>query len=424
MGMNITEKILANHCGKSKVTPGEIINARVDLAMANELSAQLAIKEFDDWGMTKLFDSNKVALIPDHFTPNKDITSANIAKKVREFAWKHNIKFYIEQGRAGIEHAVMAERGMILPGEVLVGGDSHTSTCGAMGCFATGVGSSDIAYAWALGEIWLKVPYSMKLNLKGKLKPWVSGKDIILHIIKDISVDGATYMAMEFTGPGISQLNMADRFTMANMSTEAGSKNGIFPVDDETLQYVKNTERYKLEKPEFKIYESDHDAEYESEKEYDMSGIEPQVACPFSPGNVKPLSDVEKLPIDAVIIGTCTNGWIEDMRRAAAVFKGHKVHPKVRVIVIPGSTWIQKQAIQEGLAEIFIESGCIFSTSTCGPCIGGHMGVLAEKERCVSTTNRNFVGRMGHPTAEIYLTNPAVAAASAILGRIAGPDEL
>src|SRR4030067_1065365 len=378
MGMTITEKILASHCGKSKVTPGEIINAKVDLAMANELSAQLAIKEFDDWGMSKIFDSNKVALIPDHFTPNKDITSANIAEKVREFAWKHNIKFYIEQGRAGIEHAVMAERGMILPGEVL----------------------------------------------NGELKNWVSGKDIILHIIKEISVDGATYMAMEFTGSGVSQLNMADRFTMSNMSTEAGAKNGIFSVDDETLQYVRNTERYKLEKPEFKIYESDFDAKYEIEKEYDMSVIEPQVACPFSPGNVKPLSDVEKLPIDAVIIGTCTNGWIEDMRRAAAIFKGRKVHPKVRVIVIPGSTLIQKQAIQEGLAEIFIESGCVFSTSTCGPCIGGHMGVLAEKERCVSTTNRNFVGRMGHPSSEVYLANPAVAAASAILGRIASPEEL
>lgn len=424
MGQTIAEKIIADHAGLETVTPGQIVNVAVDIAMANELSAALSIKELNNWGVNKLFDPNKICLIPDHFTPNKDINAAGITKIVRHFARNHNVKYYFEVGRAGIEHTVLPLEGVILPGQIMVGGDSHTCTAGAINCFATGMGSTDIACAWAIGEVWLKVPQSIKLTYSGNLQPHVYGKDLILHTLKDLTTSGATYMAIEYHGDVFQHLSMADRFTMANMAIETGAKTGIFNYDLKTKELIESTPRYKTEKPSFKTYAPDNDAQYAFEKKYDVAKIEPQVACPNSPDNVVPVSTLNNIKIDQVVIGCCTNGWLEDLERAAEIFKGRKVSNDVRVIIIPGSQKIARQAFDLGLPQIFIDAGCIFSTSTCGPCIGGHMGVLGENEICVSTTNRNFTGRMGHITSKVYLANTSIAASSAILGYIGSPKEL
>ncbi|MBD3170107.1 MAG: homoaconitate hydratase family protein [candidate division Zixibacteria bacterium] len=424
MGMTLTEKILSEHSGKEKVIPGEIINMKLDMVMANELSAMLTFDILNQWGVEKIFNPEKVCLIPDHFTPNKDINAATISKTVREFAKKHKIKHYYEQGRAGIEHAVIAEKGLVFPGETMIGGDSHTCTSGALGAFATGVGSTDIAAAFLTGEVWIKVPPSIKLEYIGKPKEYVYGKDLIIYTLTKYGTDFATYMALEYGGDAFKHFKISDRLTMANMAIEAGGKNGIFPVDDITIKFLKETDRYRTGDTEIKEMTPDDDAEYHARHKIDVSEIEPQVAFPYSPGNGHPVSEAKDIKIDQVVIGTCTNGWYQDMALAASVFKGRKVHPDVRVIVIPGSVAIQQKCIKDGLAEIFIESGCVFSTSTCGPCIGGHMGVLGPEEVCVSTTNRNFLGRMGERTSKSYLTNPAVAAASAVAGHIAHPDEL
>jgi 3-isopropylmalate/(R)-2-methylmalate dehydratase large subunit len=424
MGKTIAEKILADRAGLESVVPGQIVTVPVDIAMANELSAALSIKELDNWGVNKLYDPEKICLIPDHFTPSKDINAAGISKRVREFAKKHNVKWYFEVGRAGIEHAVLPMEGVILPGQIMIGGDSHTCTAGAINCFATGVGSTDIAAAWATGESWLKVPHSAKLNYNGKLNPNVYGKDLILWTLKDLTASGATYMSLEYHGDVFDQLPMSDRFTMANMAIEAGAKTGIFNFDDKAKELVESTPRFKSEKPTYSSYAADESAEYAIVREYDVSKIEPQVARPFSPDNVCDLSEIKNVKIDQVFIGACTNGWLEDLIRASEILKGKKVHPDVKAIIIPGSQRIARMAFDMGLPQIFIDAGCVFSTSTCGPCIGGHMGVLGEGDVCVSTTNRNFRGRMGHLTSEVYLANPAVAAASAILGRVGSPEEL
>lgn len=419
MGMTVSEKILAKHAGQERVTPGEIVMVDVDVVLANELSAALAIDEFKKIkGAERILDPAGAVFVPDHFTPNKDITTAKLVQRVREFALEQNARWF-EVGRAGIEHCVLPQNGIVGPGQVIIGGDSHTTTYGALGAFSTGVGSTDVAVAWAIGKTWLRVPPTYKVTYHGKLQPWVGGKDLILYTIGKLTVDGATYMAMEFHGEALAGLPMAGRFTMANMSIEAGAKNGIFHVDDVTREYLASVGR-----AEFTEFTSDLDAEYEHEIEIDAGQIEPQVAFPAIPENARPVSQAGEVQIDQVVIGTCTNGWIEDMREAAHVLRNHKVHPRVRCIVVPGSQEVQRQMVREGLMEIFMDADCIVSTSTCGPCIGGHMGVLGEYEKCVSTTNRNFVGRMGARTAEIYLANPAVAAASAIAGRIAGPDEI
>ncbi|NLZ93634.1 MAG: 3-isopropylmalate dehydratase large subunit [Firmicutes bacterium] len=420
MGMTITEKILAAHSGKKKVSPGELINCRVDVVLGNDITAPVAIKEFEKIGVESVFDKDRVVLVPDHFIPNKDIKSAEQAKILREFARKHELTNYFEVGRMGIEHCLLPEQGIVGPGDVVVGADSHTCTYGALGAFSTGVGSTDMAAAMATGEVWFKVPESIKFIFQGeKLNPWVSGKDLILYIIGKIGVDGALYKAMEFTGPVISSLSMDSRFTMANMAIEAGGKNGIFAPDEITLAYVKG----RTKRP-YTLYESDADAEYAAVYEIDARDIEPQVAFPHLPENTRPISEVGNVEIDKVVIGSCTNGRLEDLRTAAAVLKGRKVHDRVRAIVFPGTQEIYKQAMKEGLFEIFIDANVAVSTPTCGPCLGGHMGILAKGERAVATTNRNFVGRMGHPESEVYLSNPAVAAASAIMGRIVAPWEV
>lgn len=424
MGHTIAEKIIGDHIGRKDIIAGEIVNVPVDIAMANELSAALSIKELNSWGVQNLFDPDKVCLIPDHFTPNKDLNAAAISRTVRDFARKHNVKWYFEVGRAGIEHAVLPLEGVILPGQIMVGGDSHTCTAGAINCLATGMGSTDIACAWATGEVWLKVPHSAKLTYTGKLRPHVYGKDLILYALKDLSTSGATYMSIEYHGDVFAELPMADRFTMANMAIEAGGKTGIFKFDKKTKDLVESSPRFKDEKPAYKTYEPDDDALYALERIYDVSDIEPQIALPYSPDNVKALPEIGDVKIDQVVIGACTNGWFEDLARAADIFKGRKVDKNVRAIIIPGSQRIARQAFDSGLPQIFIDAGCVFSTSTCGPCIGGHMGVLGENEVCVSTTNRNFAGRMGHQTSQVYLANTAVAAASAITGKISSPDEL
>ncbi len=424
MGQTIAEKIIAEHARVECVVPGQIVTVPVDMAMANELSAALSIKELKSWGIEKLFDTNRVCLIPDHFTPNKDINAAGITRTVREFANKHDIKWYFEVGRAGIEHAVLPMEGVILPGQIMVGGDSHSCTAGAINCLATGVGSTDIACAWATGDIWLKVPQSAKLTYSGKLPPYVYGKDLILYALKDLGTAGATYMSIEFHGSVFDQLPMADRFTMANMAIEAGGKTGIFRFDEKTKELVESTPRYKAEKPSYKTYDPDPDAVYAIERKYDVSNLEPMIARPFSPDLVGPVSEIKNVKIDQVVIGTCTNGWLDDMIRAAEILKGRKVHRDVKAIIIPGSQKIARQAFDLGLPQIFIDAGCVFSTSTCGPCIGGHMGVLGENDVCVSTTNRNFKGRMGHITSRVYLANTSVAAASAVLGRVGSPVEL
>ena len=418
MGMTITEKIIAKHSGKKEVHPGDLVNAKVDLAMANDVTAPLAIKLLEKYGIDKVFDPEKIALVLSHFVPAKDIKSAEQAKIVRDFAKKYGIKHFFEEGE-GIEHTLLPERGLVVPGDLVVGADSHTCTYGGLGAFSTGVGSTDIAYAMATGEIWLRVPESMKFIFYGSLKPWVSGKDLILYTIGQIGVDGALYRAMEFEGETISSLSIEQRLTIANMAIEAGAKNGIIAPDEKTIEYVKvRTDR------EFTIYKSDEDAEYVEIYEWDASQIDPLVAKPYLPSNVVSVYELSDVTIDQAFIGSCTNGRLEDLRIAAKILKGKKVHPYVRCIVIPASKDVYIKAMREGLIDIFLEAGCVVSTSTCGPCLGGHMGVLAEGERCISTSNRNFPGRMGHPKSEAYLANPAVVAASAVLGRIAHPEEV
>src|SRR5690348_2501273 len=419
--MTMTEKILAAHSGKAEVAPGDIISIALDLVMANELSAAVAITEFRKIkGATKVWDPEKIALVPSHFTPNKDIATASLSKMMRDFANEQHITNYFEVGRGGIEHVVLPENGMVGPGETIIGGDSHTTTYGGLGAFATGVGSTDIAAAFATGLMWVRVPPSIKLVYEGKLRPFVSAKDLILRTLGIIGVDGATYCALEYTGPVVKELPISGRFTMANMSIEAGAKNGIFPVDATAEAYCA-----AVGMKDYTVYHADKTAEYQASFTIDCSQIEPQVAMPFLPENThKNASQLMDVTIDQAVIGTCTNGRIEDMRQAAEILKGRKVHPSVRAIVIPGSQKVFKQCLTEGLTEIFIDAGCVVSTPTCGPCVGGHMGVLADGERCISTTNRNFRGRMGHVKSEVYLAGPYVAAASAIAGHICGPEQL
>jgi 3-isopropylmalate/(R)-2-methylmalate dehydratase large subunit len=416
--VTLAEKILAAHAGKDRVTPGELVNVKVDLVLSNDITAPIAIREFERIGVKKVFDPQKVVMVPDHFVPNKDIPSAEQAKKMRQFALEQGL-VYFEVGQMGIEHVLLPEQGLVLPGDVVIGADSHTCTYGALGAFATGMGSTDIASAMACGEIWMKVPPTIKFVYHGKPGKWVGGKDLILYTIGDIGVDGALYSVMEFVGEAIEALSMDGRFTMANMAIEAGAKAGIFRVDNKTLDYV----RPRARRP-YKVYEPDRDAQYARTIEYDVSRLEPQVAFPHLPSNTRPISQVGQIGIDQVVIGSCTNGRLEDLQVAARILKGRLVHPMVRCIIIPGSQQVYLRALREGLIETFIQAGAAVSTPTCGPCLGGYMGVLAAGERCVSTTNRNFVGRMGSPQSEVYLANPAVAAASAILGRIASPEEV
>jgi 3-isopropylmalate/(R)-2-methylmalate dehydratase large subunit len=416
--LTLAEKILAAHSGKDKISPGEFINVRVDLVLSNDITAPLSIKEFQRLGVNKVYDPKRVVMVPDHFCPNKDILSAEQAKMMREFARQYDL-LYFEVGRMGIEHVLLPEQGLVLPGEVVVGADSHTCTYGALGAFATGMGSTDIAVAMATGEIWMKVPPTIKFVYHGKLGKWVGGKDLILYTIGNIGVDGALYSVMEFTGEAIGALSMDGRFTMANMAIEAGAKAGVFRVDSKTLQYVKGRANRS-----YTAYEPDDDAEYTRVIEYDVSKLEPQIALPHLPSNVKPVSQVVDIKIDQVVIGSCTNGRLDDLRLAAKILEGRQVSPEVRCIIIPGTQQVYLDALHEGLIETFIKAGAVVSTPTCGPCLGGYMGVLAAGERCVSTTNRNFVGRMGSPQSEVYLANPAVAAASAVVGRIASPAEI
>ena len=419
MPMTITEKILAAHAGVEAVKPGELINVRVDLALGNDITAPVAIREFERIGVDTVWDRERVVLVPDHFVPNKDIKSAEQAKALKEFARKHRLTNYFEVGRMGIEHCLLPEQGLVAPGDLIIGADSHTCTYGGLGAFSTGVGSTDLAAAMALGETWLKVPESIKFVFKGELQPWVSGKDLILYTIGDIGVDGALYQAMEFTGPVIEAMDMDGRLTICNMAVEAGAKNGIIAPDEITRRYVEGRA-----KRNYTFYNSDEGAAYAQVYEYDAGQIEPQVAFPHLPSNTRPVSQAGEVILDQVVIGSCTNGRMDDLRVAAGLLKGRKVNDNLRLIVIPGTQDIYLQAMQEGLVEIFIKAGAAFSTPTCGPCLGGYMGILAQGERCLATTNRNFVGRMGHPESEVYLANPAVAAASAILGRIAHPREV
>jgi len=419
MGMTITEKILAAHAGKEQLTPGELISIPVDLVLGNDVTAPLAIQEFERIGVPTVFEPEKIALVPDHFTPNKDIKSAEQVKVMREFAKKHKITHYFEIGRMGIEHCLLPELGLVVPGDVVIGADSHTCTYGAVGAFATGVGSTDLAAAMATGEAWFRVPETIRFVYYGKMRPWVTGKDLILYTIGLIGVEGARYAAMEFTGEAISDLSQDSRFTMANMAIEAGAKNGIFIPDAITKEYVQGRAQRS-----YQFYDSDPDATYKEVIEIDVSQIEPQVAFPHLPENSRGISQVGDIPIDQVVIGSCTNGRMEDLRVAADILTGRQVAPGVRLVILPGTQGLYKQAISEGLVEIFIDAGAAVSTPTCGPCLGGHMGVLAKGERALATTNRNFVGRMGHPESEVYLSSPAVAAASAVMGRIVGPCQV
>ncbi len=417
--MTICEKILAAHAGKDKVTPGELIEVSVDIALGNDITAPIAIKIFKDTGIEKVFDPAKVVLVADHFVPNKDIKSAEQAKVLRDFSKEQGIIHHYDGGEMGVEHVLLPEKGIVLPGDVVIGADSHTCTYGALGAFATGVGSTDLAATMITGRTWFKVPESIKFIYKGKLNPWVTGKDLILYTISHIGVDGALYKAMEFTGPVIEELSMAERFTMSNMAIEAGGKAGLINPDETTLEYVKNRASR-----EFKVFCSDPDASYEEVIEFDCSKIEPQVAFPHLPSNCHPISEVGNIKIDQAVIGSCTNGRIEDLELAAKVLSGKKVARGVRLIILPATPLVYKEALKRGYIELFLEAGAVIGPPTCGPCLGGHMGILAKGERAIATTNRNFVGRMGHPESEVYLSNPAVAAASAIVGRIASPDEL
>lgn len=420
MGMTMTQKILADHAGVKEVHAGELIEANVDIVMANDITGPMALPIFKKMA-DKVFDKDKVVLVPDHFTPNKDIKSAENSKAIREFSCEQGLTHHMEQGKCGVEHAILPESGIVVAGDAVIGADSHTCTYGAIGAFSTGVGTTDIATGMATGQLWFKVPSAIKFNLHGKLPKYVSGKDVILHIIGRIGVDGALYKSMEFTGEGVKELSMADRFTICNMAIEAGAKNGIFPVDEAAIEYLD-----KHAKREYKIYEADKDAEYEEVVDVDLSAIRPTVAFPHLPGNAKTVDEIEamdKIYIDQVVIGSCTNGRMEDLRKAAAILKGKKVADNVRVMVVPATQKIYLQCILEGILETFVEAGCAVNTPSCGPCMGGHMGVLAKGEKCVSTTNRNFVGRMGDVESLIYLASPETAAASAIAGYIANPEK-
>lgn len=418
VGMTQTQKILAKAANLETVQAGQLIQCNLSLVMGNDITAPVAINEFEKVGASRVFDKTKIALIPDHFTPNKDIKSAQQAKKMRDFAKKYEIQHYYEVGRAGIEHALLPELGLTAPGDVIIGADSHTCTYGALGAFSSGVGSTDMAAAMITGQAWFKVPPAIKVNLIGKLAPHVSGKDVILTLIGKIGVDGARYRSLEFTGEGVHELSMDSRFTIANMAVEAGAKNGIFPVDEKTIEYISG----RVSRP-YQVFEADPDAEYESEITLDLSRVELSVALPFLPENVRPARELADIQIDQAVIGSCTNGRMEDMRAAANIMKGKRVHPDVRCMVIPATQNIYRACIEEGLTQIFLDAGAMVAMPTCGPCLGGHCGVLAAGEKCVSTTNRNFVGRMGHATSEVYLSGPAVAAASAIAGHIALPGD-
>ena len=420
MGMTMTQKILADHAGVKEVHAGELIEANVDIVMANDITGPMALPIFKKMA-NKVFDKDKVVLVPDHFTPNKDIKSAENSKAIREFSREQGLTHHMEQGKCGVEHAILPESGIVVAGDAVIGADSHTCTYGAIGAFSTGVGTTDVATGMATGQLWFKVPSAIKFNLHGKLPKYVSGKDVILHIIGRIGVDGALYKSMEFTGEGVKELSMADRFTICNMAIEAGAKNGIFPVDEAAIEYLD-----KHAKRDYKIYEADSDAEYEEVVDVDLSAIRPTVAFPHLPGNAKTVDEIEamdKIYIDQVVIGSCTNGRMEDLRKAAAILKGKKVADNVRVMVVPATQKIYLQCILEGILETFVEAGCAVNTPSCGPCMGGHMGVLAKGEKCVSTTNRNFVGRMGDVESLIYLASPETAAASAIAGYIANPEK-
>lgn len=420
MGMTMTQKILAAHAGLDHVEAGQLIEAELDLVLGNDITSPVAIHEMDKMKADTVFHKEKIALVMDHFIPNKDIKSAEHCKCVREFACRHEISNYFDVGEMGIEHALLPEKGLTVAGDVIIGADSHTCTYGALGAFSTGVGSTDMAAGMVTGKAWFKVPSAIRFNLTGKPKKWVSGKDVILHIIGMIGVDGALYKSMEFTGDGIKNLSMDDRFTIANMAIEAGGKNGIFPVDDQTEAYMKEHSMRS-----YKVYEADEDAVYEAEYTIDLSKLEPTVAFPHLPENTKTMNEIsQEIVLDQAVIGSCTNGRIEDLRTAAEILKGRKVKKGVRCIIIPATQSVYLQAMEEGLLKIFIEAGAVVSTPTCGPCLGGYMGILAAGERCISTTNRNFVGRMGHVESEIYLASPAVAAASAVMGKIAAPEEL
>ena len=421
MGMTMTQKILAAHAGLDSVTAGQLIEAKLDVVMANDITGPMALPIFRQMA-DKVFDKDKVVLVPDHFTPNKDIKSAINSRSIQDFAKEQGLKWYLVQGKCGVEHAILPEYGIVVAGECIIGADSHTCTYGALGAFSTGVGTTDIATGMATGELWFKVPSAIKFVLTGKPGPYVSGKDVIIHIIGKIGVDGALYKSMEFVGDGIANLTMDDRFTMANMAIEAGAKNGIFIVDDQTRAYMD-----AHSDKQYTTYEPDEDAQYDQVVEIDLSEVRPTVAFPHLPGNAKTIDEVEAMEpikIDQVVIGSCTNGRISDMRKAAAILKGHTVHPDVRVMVVPATQEVYKECIKEGLVDIFIDAGCAFNTPSCGPCMGGHMGVMAPGEKCVSTTNRNFVGRMGDVESLIYLASPEVAAASAIAGYIAKPEKV
>lgn len=419
MPMTITEKILAYHAGVEKVSPGDLVEAKVDVALANDITAPLAIEVFKEIGAKEVFDTEKVVLVADHFVPNKDIPSAQQTKYMRDFAREQRIKHYYEGGEAGIEHILLPEKGIVLPGQLIIGADSHTCTYGALGAFATGVGSTDLGAVLVTGDIWLKVPPTIKIDYEGTLLPWVQGKDLILHTIGLLGVDGALYSALEFSGDAIRNLPMYQRFTMANMAIEAGAKNGIIEPDETTLAFV--AERSGL-KPV--VFKSDNDAVYEKVIRIDVGTIEPQVAFPHLSSNVRPISEVGDIPIDQAFIGSCTNGSLGDLRDAAQILKGRKAARDVRLIVIPGSPGVYRKAIENGIIETFLDAGAVIGPPCCGPCLGGHMGIIAKGERAISTTNRNFVGRMGHPESEVYLSNPIIAASSAVLGRIGGPEEL
>lgn len=419
MGMTMTQKILAAHAGLPKVEAGQLIEAKLDLVLGNDITSPVAINEFEKCGANSVFDRDKIALVLDHFTPNKDIKAAEQCAQVRNFANKYQITNFFDVGQMGIEHALLPEKGLVGPGDCVIGADSHTCTYGALGAFSTGVGSTDMAAGMITGKAWFKVPSAIKVVLKNKPAKWVSGKDVILHLIGMIGVDGALYRSLEFTGDGVKELSMDDRLCIANMAIEAGAKNGIFPVDEVTLAYTKN--RFQREPV---IFEADEDAAYDETYEIDLAALRPTVAFPHLPENTKTIDEVGKIKIDQSVIGSCTNGRIEDLRVAASILKGKKVAKNVRCIILPGTQEIYLQALREGLAEIFVEAGAVFSTPTCGPCLGGHMGILAKGERAISTTNRNFVGRMGHVDSEVYLASPAVAAASAVTGYITDPDEV
>ncbi len=419
MGMTMTQKILAAHAGLEKVEAGQLINVRLDLVMGNDVTSPVAINEMKAKGFTDVFDREKIALVMDHFTPNKDIKSAEHCKQVRQFAREYNIKNFFDVGQMGIEHALLPEKGIVISGDTVIGADSHTCTYGALGAFSTGVGSTDMAAGMISGMAWFKVPSAIKVNVTGKFNKWVSGKDLILHLIGKIGVDGALYRSLEFTGDGIANLSMDDRFCIANMAIECGAKNGIFPVDEKTLEYMKGrTDREPV------IFTADEDAVYDEVINIDLGELKSTVAFPHLPENAHIVGEFDKIYVDQSVIGSCTNGRIEDMRAAAEVLKGKKVNENVRCIVIPATQNVYLQCVREGLAEIFVEAGAVFSTPTCGPCLGGHMGILAAEEKAISTTNRNFVGRMGHPTSEVYLASPYVAAASAIAGYICTPEEV